>query len=284
MWIISKLSINTQDFIAKILAKVLYKMLAKRRKIAQTNIKLCFKNYTNKQQENLLKQHFYSLAIGFIATANCFYMSNKRLDKIYTITNLAYLQQALAKNKAIIILTGHFTPLMISSRIILRKQKIANIYRQQNNPIFDNAMYKNFKKHGAKMISANNSKKIITTLKAKIPIWYAPDQDLGRKNTIFTPFFNIQTATLTSTAKLAKITNAVVIPMSCFYDNKCYKLVFQKPIKNYPSGDLLTDTTLTNSILEKQILQHPEQYLWVHKRFKTRPSDDITTNYYKYIS
>ncbi len=281
MWIISKLGANTQNFIAKILGIVLYKLLHKRRKIAKINIQLCFKNYTNKQQQELLEQHFYSLAIGFIATANCFYMSDERLDKIYTITNLEYLQQALAENKAIIILTSHFTPLMLSSRIILRKQKIANVYRPQNNPVFANAMYKNFSKHGAKMVAVNNTKGLVKTLTSKIPIWYAPDQDLGSKNTVFAPFFNIKTATITSTAKLAKLTNAVVIPMNCFYDNKCYQLTLQKPIDNYPSGNLLADATLTNAILEKQILEHPEQYLWIHKRFKTRPSEDVALNYYK---
>lgn len=273
MWLMSKLSINTQQKIAKVLGKIFYKTFTKRRIVAKTNIDLCFSNKNNKEKQILLEQHFYSLAIGFMAVANSFYMSNKRLNKVYSITNLEYLQTAIATKRPVIILTAHFTPLMLSSRIIAHKQKIANIYRPQNNLLFDRAMCKNLSKNNAKMVSARNTKEIIKTLKSLTPIWYAADQDLGRKNSVFTPFFNIPTATLTSTAKLAKSLNAIVIPMSCFYKNKCYELEFSQAINNYPSGDILADTTTTNTILEQQILQAPEQYLWVHKRFKTRPDN-----------
>jgi lauroyl/myristoyl acyltransferase len=128
-----------------------------------------------------------------------------------------------------------------------------------------------FMRHGSTMIKAKDSRTLITTLKSGLPIWYAPDQDLGAKHSTFAPFFGVQTATINATAKLAKIDNTVVIPLSFSRNKSGYELEFYRALSDYPSSDALQNATTNNQILQIQILKAPEQYLWIHRRFKTRP-------------
>jgi lauroyl/myristoyl acyltransferase len=109
-----------------------------------------------------------------------------------------------------------------------------------------------------------------------LPIWYAPDQDLGEKNSVFAPFFNIQTATIAATARLAKTPNTVVIPYFFIRTDEGYTMSFDAPLADYPSSDSVDNATRTNQILHDQILKAPEQYLWIHRRFKTRPNGEAS--------
>jgi len=169
---------------------------------------------------------------------------------------------------------------MLGSRALLINHTIANIYRPQNNKLFDRIMVKGYKKNGAVMIKSTDTRSIIKAINNSLPIWYAPDQDLGKNNSVFAPFFGIQTATASATARLAKNNNTRVIPYSFIRTKKGYTMSFEKPIANYPSNDPIQDATIVNQILEKQIVKSPEQYLWIHRRFKTRPNDE--KNFYKY--
>jgi Kdo2-lipid IVA lauroyltransferase/acyltransferase len=102
--------------------------------------------------------------------------------------------------------------------------------------------------------------------------WYAPDQDYGIKHSVFVPFFGVQAATVTGTARIAELGKAVVIPFTHYRDeHNCYHLVIDAALQNYPTGDDVADATRINEILEKAIAKQPDQYLWVHRRFKTRP-------------
>jgi len=130
------------------------------------------------------------------------------------------------------------------------------------------------------MIKSTDTRSIIKAINNSLPIWYAPDQDLGEKNSIFAPLFGIQTATASATSRLAKNNNTRVIPYSFIRTTKGYEMLFEKPLLGFPSNDPIVDATTTNKILEKQINKSPEQYLWIHRRFKTRPEG--AKNFYKY--
>jgi len=168
---------------------------------------------------------------------------------------------------------------MLGSRALLLKYGIANIYRPQNNQLFDEIMRSSFVENGAVMIKTKDTRSMLKAIKSKTPIWYAPDQDLGPNNSIYAPFFKIQTATVSATARLAQSDNTVVLPYHFNRQGDKYIMEFQRPLKPYPTMNPLKDASKTNSILEKQILKFPDQYLWVHKRFKTRP--DGESDYYK---
>jgi lipid A biosynthesis lauroyl/palmitoleoyl acyltransferase len=271
---------NFQVLIGKTIGKLLYPFMHKLRSTAYSNISHCFPDKKQNQVNLLVKRHFEAIGVSFFETANAYYGSDKKIKKLLTITNENFFQDALKEEGGIILLCSHFMPLMLGSRALLINHTIANIYRPQNNKLFDRIMVKGYKKNGAVMIKSTDTRSIIKAINNSLPIWYAPDQDLGKNNSVFAPFFGIQTATASATARLAKNNNTRVIPYSFIRTKKGYTMSFEKPIANYPSNDPIQDATIVNQILEKQIIKSPEQYLWIHRRFKTRPNDE--KNFYKY--
>ena len=271
---------NFQVLIGKTIGKLLYPFMHKLRSTAYSNISHCFPDKKQNQVNLLVKRHFEAIGVSFFETANAYYGSDKKIRKLLTITNENFFQDALKEEGGIILLCSHFMPLMLGSRALLINHTIANIYRPQNNKLFDRIMVRGYKKNGAVMIKSTDTRSIIKAINNSLPIWYAPDQDLGKNNSVFAPFFGIQTATASATARLAKNNNTRVIPYSFIRTKKGYTMSFEKPIANYPSNDPIQDATIVNQILEKQIIKSPEQYLWIHRRFKTRPNDE--KNFYKY--
>jgi len=263
-----------QVFFGKIIGKLIYPFMTKLRKTAYSNISNCFPDKKQPQVSLLVKQHFEAIGISLFETANAYYASDKKIKKMLTIKNEKYFTEARKKEGGIILLCSHFMPLMLGSRALLIKYTIANIYRPQNNQLFDQVMVKGYVKNGAVMIKNTDTRSILKAINNGLPIWYAPDQDLGRNNSIFAPLFGIQTATASATSRLAKNNNTRVIPYSFIRTNHGYEMSFDKPLKNYPSENAINDASKTNQILEKQILKNPEQYLWIHRRFKTRPEGE----------
>ena len=268
------LPFSTQVFLGTIIGKFLYPIMSELRKVAYTNISNCFPEMRQSQVTTMVKRNFEAVGISFFETANAYYASDNKIKKTLTIENEYLFINALKKEGGIILLCSHFMPLMLGSRAILIKHKIANVYRPQNNKLFDKIMVNGYQKNGAVMIKSTDTRSIVKALSNSLPIWYAPDQDLGINKSIFAPLFGIQAATASATARLAKNNNTQVIPYSFIRTDQGYKMTFQEPLDNYPSGDLLNDAKRTNQILEKQILKNPEQYLWIHRRFKTRPEGE----------
>jgi len=263
-----------QVFFGKMIGKLLYPVMTEFRKIAYSNISNCFPEKKQPQVTLLVRQHFEAIGISLFETANAYYASDKKIKKILTIKNEQYFTEALKKEGGVILFCSHFMPLMLGSRALLIKHTIANIYRPQNNKLFNQVMVKGFVKNGAIMIKSTDTRSIMKAINNSLPIWYAPDQDLGKNNSIFAPFFGIQTATASATARLAKNKNTRVIPYSFFRTKYGYEMSFDRPLNNYPSGNAIKDASRTNQILEKQIIKNPEQYLWIHRRFKTRPEGE----------
>jgi lipid A biosynthesis lauroyl/palmitoleoyl acyltransferase len=270
----AKLPFSVQVMIGKIMGMALYPLLSRFRKIAFINISRCFPNKNKSEVEMLVRQNFEALGISIFEIANAYFATDEKIMSMLSIHNEHYLTQAIENKQSVILLSAHFMPLMLGGRALLLKHHIANIYRPQNNLLFDEVMRERFVSHGATMIKTKDVKSLLKAIKNKLPIWYAPDQDLGADKCIFAPFFGIQTATVSATARLAKNENTVVIPFFFNRTESGYSMNFEAPIENYPNADATISATMTNQILEAQILKYPDQYLWIHKRFKTRPEGE----------
>lgn len=270
----AKLPFKLQVLLGKLIGRLLYPLLGHFRKTAIVNISRCFPEKNISQIEVLCKQHFEAIGVSLFETANAYFGESQKIQKLLSIENEKYLTKAIEDNKSIVLLAGHFMPLMLGSRALLLKHQIANIYRPQNNQLFDKTMRDSFIKNGAVMIKTKDTRSMMKAIKNALPIWYAPDQDLGINNSVFAPFFGIETATVAATARLAKGKNTVVIPYFFTRWENGYKMSFEAPLDDYPSDDPVFDASTTNAILEKQITKVPEQYLWIHKRFKTRPEGE----------
>jgi len=263
-----------QVFLGKNMGKLFYPLFSTVRKVATINIQKCFPEKNKEQVSALVKKHFESIGVSFFETANAYYGRDEKIQKLLTIENEHYLTDAMKDDRGVIILCSHFMPLMLSSRALSLKHTIASIYRPQNNRLFDKIMVKGLTNGGGIMIKNSDTKAMIKAIKNALPIWYAPDQDLGTKGTVFAPLFGIQAATISATSRLAKGGNTAVIPYSFTRTDEGYNMSFSAPLENYPSGDLVHDASQTNQILEAQIRKNPEQYLWIHRRFKTRPEGE----------
>ncbi|SFV68419.1 Lipid A biosynthesis lauroyl acyltransferase [hydrothermal vent metagenome] len=273
LWFLSKLPIIIQNFFGWFFGLFLFLFWRSRVKIVRKNLELCFVNQPYNQKQ-ITKKHFLSLGMSIVELANCLFLSNIKLKKRYSLVGLEFIKKAQKEKRAILLLLGHFTTMLLAGRMLNQEVPITDVYFQQKNKVFDFVIQIMFKKHGATMVNNQDMRGMIKALKTERPLWYAPDQDYGIKPSVFVDFFGVSTATTTATARLTKLTNAVVIPFSYYRVGRKYKLELHSPLENYPQEDEIKNATLTNKILEKQITLAPEQYLWTHKRFKTRPNNE----------
>ena len=152
------------------------------------------------------------------------------------------------------------------------------MYRKNNNKLIEFLISRERERHCGKVIPHDNPKSMIKSLRSNIPVLYIPDQNFGLKYSIFVPFFGIPTATVSATSRLAAIDITPVVPIiqQRLPGNRGYRLVFLKALDNFPSDNVEQDTARLNRLIEEQVLQNPSEYLWVHRRFKTRPPGEAS--------
>lgn len=249
---------------------------SKIRQTAKVNLALCFPELSLLEQQTLLRKNFISLGIGVMETALAWFAPEKKLINLGHIKGLEYVHQALAKGKGAILISPHFTTLQIAGRLLSLKQPFAVVYRRQKNPVINYVTERSLKKYYCQMIARGDLRGMLRCLAQNIPVWYTPDVDAGLRNSVFVPFFGVQAATITATARLAKRSGAGVIA-AFFYrreDFSGYDLVGEPMPENFPGENLIKDTEQVNQILERGIRKKPEQYIWQYKRFKTRPTGE----------
>jgi len=250
-----------------------YKFAPERRTFAEINLKMCFPELTEQARQQLLRDHFDALGKGMIETAIAWWTPASRLKKLHSIKGLEHLDTALEKGKGVILLGAHFTTLEIGTRLLALHRSYTAMYRQHNNPLFDAIMRKRRESYFEATHERRDVRGTLRSLKNNKAVWYAADQDYGRKHSVFAPFFGVPAALITATARLAKLSGAPVVPFfqSRREDGSGYDLHLLPPLENFPCGDDVADATATNHVIEEEIRQQPAQYLWVHRRFKTQP-------------
>ena len=250
-----------------------YYLLPQRRRITRTNIGLAFPELDKKAQQKLVRQNFTFAAQAVLESALAWWASEQRLKSLVRIEGLEHLDTALEKGKGVILLGGHYTTLEIGGRLVALYVEGYGTYKRAHNPLFEAVMAGNRKRYFAGLIPSTDMRSILRRLKENKVIWYAPDQDFGIQHSVFAPFMGVPTATLTLTARLAKRSQAQILP---FYseqlaNKKGYLLRIAPPLQNFPSDDDITDATAVNHAIEEQVRRAPAQYLWGHRRFRTRP-------------
>ncbi len=272
-----------QLLLGKYIGKISYYIAPYRRHVTATNIKLCFPQLNKNAQRQLIKKCFMSAGMGMMEVAMAWWMSAKRIQKLTHFKGLEYLEKAKASNKNIIMAGAHFTCLEIAGRICGEHEKFHLLYRPHKNFVFNHIMEQKRKQFAKSIISKHDLRTLLTCIKSKVPVWYAPDQDYGKKHSAFAPFFSIPTASITIMSRLAQQTNAILLPV--FYhrlpDNQGYEIIIHPALENYPSGDPVVDASQFNQLLENDLRQYPEQYLWQHRRFKNRPDGEKSVYYKK---
>jgi len=265
-----------QYALGRIIGRLFYRLGKRRRHITEVNIKLCFPEFSATQQTLLVKQVLEENVIGFIETAVCWYRSPAYSQKHLTIEGLENLQAAKALGKGVLLVGAHYTTLDLGDLLATSVTELDAMYRPHNDPAIDKVIRGSREKFCGQIIDKNNMRGMIKCIKSGHVFWYAPDQDYGRDVSVFAPFFGISAATIKITAKIAKLCDCPVVVFSHHRkaDDSGYIVSFNKALDNYPSGDDVADATMVNSAIEAEIRKYPAQYMWVHRRFKTRPEGE----------
>ncbi len=261
--------------LGRVLGRTLYHASPKRREVARINIKLCFPKLPDEEQENLIKQHFESLGASLIEIALSWWKKDTVIKPLAEIKGLEHLHEAIKQGNGVILLSGHFNSLEFGLRLLAANVEypIYAVYQSNANPLLEQIITRNRGRNAGGMISHKDIRKMIRHLKQNRVVWYAPDQGYRGKYSEIVPFFGIPSASNTATPRLAKISQAAVIPF--FVQQKSdfsgYNLTLHPPIKNFPTDDPIADTQHYHEILQQEIQKAPSQYLWIHRRFKGRP-------------
>ena len=243
-------------------------------RIARRNIQLCMPALSPEVQADLLDRHCESLGMALCETADTWWSSDRRVHQLAEVQGIEHLRAALAKGRGAIMIGGHFTTIEIATRILGTVVPLNVVYRPTKNAVLSYTMFRSFSRHG-KPIAHDDIRSMIRALKRNEAVWYAPDQSYRNKGAAMVNFFGIPAATTTATSRLARISGAAVLTYfpERLPGNAGYRVVIGPALEEFPGVDAVGDVERFHRLLEAQIRRVPEQYLWVHRRFKGLSAD-----------
>jgi Kdo2-lipid IVA lauroyltransferase/acyltransferase len=249
------------------------RLAQRRRHIVEVNIALCFPELSQVEQQALVRKTMRSVGISLIETARVWIWNPSALQARTTIHGIEHLHAAVAQGRGVILLGMHLSTLDFCGAALGNYIDMDVMYRANANPLLETIMTRGRMRNFPRAIERNDVRGVLQSLKQGHVFWYGADQDYGRKHSEFVPFFGVQAATITATSRFAQLTGAPVVVFSHYRrpgDNH-YDVYLSAPLTDFPSQDVITDATRINQIVETAVRLHPEQYWWVHRRFKTRP-------------
>jgi KDO2-lipid IV(A) lauroyltransferase len=275
LWLVVQLPFRVLLVIGRILGIVMYRFATDRKYIASRNLELCFPHMSKAERKHLLKENFASTGVAFFEMAMSWWWPRERLARLAHVEGLEHLRHAQEQGQGVILMALHFTTLEVGAALLGQQHTIDGMYREHKNPLFDYIQRRGRERHNLDSIAVEREdiRAMVKQLRAGRAIWYAPDQDYGAKQSIFVPLFGIQAATVPATSKFAKMGRAVVVPFTQqrLADGSGYKLVIEAPLTDFPGESDEADCIRINQWVELAITQCPSQYLWAHRRFKSRP-------------
>ncbi|GAC1666610.1 MAG: lipid A biosynthesis lauroyl acyltransferase [Steroidobacteraceae bacterium] len=274
MRIIERLPIPAQRYLGAALGALIRRLPLAYVRIARRNIELCMPALSPQERAALLDRHCASLGMALCETAVTWWSSDRRVQALARVEGLEHLQAALAKGRGAIMIGGHFTTIEIATRILGTVVPLNVVYRPTKNAVLSHTMFTSFSRHG-KPIAHDDIRSMIRALKRNEAVWYAPDQSYRNKGAAMVNFFGIPAATTTATSRLARISGAAVLTYfpERLPGNAGYRVVIGPALEDFPGPDPVQDVERFHILLERQIRRVPEQYLWVHRRFKGLSAD-----------
>ena len=271
LWLLHWLPLPMLRALGGGLGRVLYLFGKERRNVALTNLRLCFPERTEVERERIARAHFVAFAQAALDRTLGWWASRERLERLIRIHGVEHLTNP--EGRPVVMLAPHFVGLDAGGTVVSMHVVGCSVFSKQKNPVLNKLLYDGrMRFNKAVLLSRQDGmRKILKALKDGYPFYYLPDMDFGPKESIFVPFFGVQAATIPALSRLVRLTNAVVVPVIVKQVADGYEVEVQPPWENFPGESVEADTAYMNRYIESQVLRMPEQYFWLHKRFKTRP-------------
>jgi Kdo2-lipid IVA lauroyltransferase/acyltransferase len=264
--------------VGRFLGRLGYLGARERRGIAARNLALAFPELDERARHALVLRHFEALGMSIIETGLCWWANERQLAGLADIRGLEHVEHALAAGRGAIMLTGHFTTLDLGGRFLTTKAPVSAMYKPNRNALFEEIMRRGRERSAKQAFTKQDVRAMIRGLRTNHLIWYAPDQAHRQgKYSSVVPFFGVPAPTNTATSVFARLGNSPVIPFFPIRlpGTRGYRLDILPPLENFPSDDPAADAARINDLLEERIRLCPEQYLWVHRRFKPAGEDGV---------
>lgn len=280
LYVLSWLPLFVLKQIGRLLGRLLAVATKKRVAIAKRNLELCFPEWDEQKRAEVLNANLTHAGMAILETAIGWWWPDWRVKNISEVEGYQYVEAALNKNKGILVYATHNMSLELGCRIAGLTNPAVAFYRKHNNPLMEYLQYHGRARSNKYMIHKRDVKGMIQALNDGEISYYLPDQDYGRNRCEFVPFFAVKdTATTTGSLLFADAADCEILFISSLVTDSGYKIKFYPGLEDFPSGDDKQDVTRINQQVEKMILEAPEQYLWMHKRFKTRPNEEDKSLY-----
>jgi len=271
MWLLHWLPLPLLAVLGRGLGCLIYFFGRHRRHVALTNLRLCFPHLPEAERRALACRHFEAFGRSFLERGLLWWASAARIRRIVRVVGREHLDAV--QGRPVILLVPHFVGLDMGWTRLTLDLGMVSIYANQSNLLFNAALLDGRMRFGDSLLLSRQegTRKAIKAMKEGRPFYYLPDMDYGQRDTIFVPFFGVPTATITGLSRLARMTGAAVVPVVTRMAGDGYVVSIGAAWPDYPGASIEADTQRMNAFIEAEVLTMPEQYFWLHKRFKTRP-------------
>jgi KDO2-lipid IV(A) lauroyltransferase len=242
-----------------------------RREAARANLALCLPGLDDSQRERLLRENFRDVGIGLFEFARAWWGDAEPMRRTARIEGLDILQRLQDEGRGVLMVSGHFMTLEMCGRLLCDHVPLAGMYRRHRSPVMEWAVLRGRLRYASAMFGNSDTRAAIRHLKRGGFLWYAPDQDMRGKDTVFAPFFGLPAATITATHQFARLTGCAVVPFFHRRAGDRYMLRIGEPLAPFPTDDAVADSGAVNAAIEAMVREAPSQYLWLHRRFKRQP-------------
>ncbi len=275
VWVLHLLPLPLLAALGNGLGVVIYGLAGRRRHIVLVNLALCFPELTERQRRQLARAHFQILTRSVLERSLLWWASPERLSRLIRVDGEEQMRALLDAGRPVLMLAPHFVGLDAGGVGIAMRFDSASIYAVQSNPVFDRLLLRGRRRFGDQLLLSRQDsvRASVRAMKSGRPLYYLPDMDFGKRDSIFVPFFGVQAATIPGLSRLARLAGAVVVPCvtRILPGGEGYVVSVGEPWPDFPSADVEADTRRMNAWIEAAVRSMPEQYYWVHRRFKTRP-------------
>ncbi len=273
VWLLHFLPLTLLNPLGQGLGWLFYLFGRERRQVARINVGLCFPGLSEPERERLVRRHFRAFGRSFLERGILWWSSAARIRRLVRIEGREHWEAV--RGRPVIWFAPHFVGLDMGGSRLALEANAASMYSAQKNPVFDRLLLRGRTRFNEQRLFSRQDgvREVVKVIRQGVPFYYLPDMDFGPRDSIFVPFCGVPAATITGLSRLARMGRAVVVPVVTrqLPGGRGYVLRFYPAWQDFPTDDVEADTRRMNAFIEERVRELPEQYFWLHKRFKTRP-------------